>query len=234
MRKRWTILLFLSVALICTAPAQNFEIEAGFGIAATKMDDMKSLQEYMLGTYPVEGKIIASFPAYATGSIGFRKEVFHMVKIGVGYAYTTTGGRSNYTDPSGSISTDIIASSHRVGAYVIYTVLSDQKYDLSLFGRADFNYSNVDVTTSMYVYGYSDGLAYEYKSNSFNGTAGLEFFYHFSVYSIGIDGGYLVDGTGELVSRNGGNELRDPTNQDQILTTDWSGWRAQLKVMIRL
>jgi hypothetical protein len=198
------------------------------------MDDMKHLLEYMVGTYPVDGKIITSFPAYATGSFGFRKELFPTIKIGVGYAYTTTGGRSNYTDPSGSLSTDIITSSHRAGATLLYTVVDGESYDLSIFGRLDFNYSNVDLTTNLFVFSYSDGLAYKYKSISPSGSVGLEFFYHFQDFSIGMDGGYMVDGAGELYDRQNGNELLDPADRDRNLTADWSGWRAQIKVMIRL
>ena len=215
----------MALWLFSAAGAQDFGLVAGFGMATSTMDDMKYYQEYILGTYPVEGKVVTSFPAYATLSISAVKQLLPVVQIGAGYAYTTTGGRTNYTDYSGSISTDILASSHRLGAWVSYSVLNGERYSLSVFGRVDANITRINVSTSRYALGYSDGWSYELGSVSPAGTAGLEFFLHFNDFSIGVDGGYMVDIPGNLSNS-------DPADPQRILTSDWSGWRVQLKGMI--
>lgn len=222
----------MALWLFSAAGAQDFGLVAGFGMATSTMDDMKYYQEYILGTYPVEGKVVTSFPAYATLSISAVKQLLPVVQIGAGYAYTTTGGRTNYTDYSGSISTDILASSHRLGAWVSYSVLNGERYSLSVFGRVDANITRINVSTSRYALGYSDGWSYELGSVSPAGTAGLEFFLHFNDFSIGVDGGYMVDIPGNLSNRDDDEEFSDPADPQRILTSDWSGWRVQLKGMI--
>ncbi|MCK4748886.1 MAG: hypothetical protein KAT15_17655, partial [Bacteroidales bacterium] len=184
--------------------------------------------------YPVEGKVITSFPAYAMGSLGIVKQVFPMVRIGAGYAYAATGGRRNYTDYSGSISTDIEASSHGLGAWVSYAVVSGKRYDLSIYGRGDANITRMKIAHSIYASGYSDSFRSSLGSVSPAGTAGLELFLHFNEFSIGMDGGYTLERPGKLSHRDGGEELTDPVDPQRVLTSDWTGWRLQIKAMIWL
>lgn len=218
--------------LFTSAGAQDLGLVAGFGMATSTMEDMKSYQEYILGTYPVEGKVITSFPAYSTFSLGGVKQLLPVVQIGAGYFYTTTGGRTNYTDYSGSVTTDILASSHRLGAWVSYSVLNGERYSLSVFGRVDANITRIKVSTSIYALGYSDGWSSDLGSVSPSGNAGLEFFLHFNDFSIGVDGGYMVEIPGNLTNREEDEEFSDPADPRRILTSDWSGWRVQLKGMI--
>lgn len=42
--------------------AQNLGFTVSGGLASQRMDDLKYLQDYILSTYPVEGKITSSFP----------------------------------------------------------------------------------------------------------------------------------------------------------------------------
>jgi hypothetical protein len=232
MKKRagWILIMALSCSALATA--QNLGLGAGLGLSTSRMNDLKYIQEYILGTYPVEGKIISSFPAYTTGSVRIVRQVHPMVRIGAGYAFTATGGRSNYSDYTGSINTDILANSHRLGAFVSYAVFSGDRYDLSIFGQLDANFTRIDITTSLYVLGISDGRTSKYNSFSPNGTAGLEFLFHFKDFSLGADGGYLVDLPGDLTDRENGDEMNDPRDPQRILTSEWTGWRLQVKVLI--
>jgi len=225
---------FLMVALTGTTViySQKVGIEAGFGLAATRMDDLKYLQEYILGRYPVQGKVISSFPAYAMESVGIVHQLFPAVRIGAGYTYTATGGRTNYTDYSGSINTDILANSHRLGVYASYAAFSGERYDLSVYGQVDGNFTRTDITTSIYVLGFSDGAINEFNAFSPNFIAGVELFLHFNEFSAGLYGGYLADLPGELEDRENGDPLYDPVDRQRVLTTDWTGWRTGIKALI--
>jgi hypothetical protein len=216
------------------AGAQDLAVGAGYGVSTTRMDDMKFIQEYILETYPLGGKVISSFPTYTMGSFNVVKQLYPLVRIGAGYATAATGARSNYSDYSGSINTDISANSHRLGAWLSYAFLSGEHYDLSLFGRLDLHYSRVDIKNTIYALGYSDGTLYEYKAFSPAGTAGLEGYIHIASFSIGANAGYLVDIPGKLSSKSNDADFEDPRDRTNVLTTDWTGWRAQLKVLIWL
>ncbi|MEN8156240.1 MAG: hypothetical protein ABFS10_04765 [Bacteroidota bacterium] len=225
---------------IVTAPGRGGKLgmEAGFGVAANRMDDLKQIQEMILEMhmeeYQVDGRVISSFPAYTMASFGIKKQLNRSVRIGALYAFSTTGGRSNYTDFTGSLSTDIQATSHRIGAYGSYAVTGSDRWDLSVYGRLDINYTRVDINTFLYVLGYSNGMVDQYSSVSPNGTAGVELFYHFNGFSVGLDGGYLVDMQGNLSNKDTGNDLTNPNDPQRVMTTDWTGWRAMAKVLIWL
>ncbi len=227
-----TGILLLGMASLAGIQAQDFGFQAGIGVHASRMDDMKYVQEYMLETYPVDGKIVSSFPVYATGSLRLVKKLYHDVRIGAGYSYSTTGGRTNYSDYTGNINTDVLASSHRLGGYAAYTLFGGEWYDLSAYGQLDVNFTRIDINTTMYVMGYQDGVMYEYKSISPSGTVGLEFFFHLNDFSLGLSAGYQIDGPGKLTDLDTEENLTDPYDRDRVLTSDWSGWQAHILFLI--
>ena len=62
-----TLIMLLFTAHV--ARAQDWGFTFGAGLASARMNDLKYLQEDILGTYPVEGKITSSFPPYTSASI---------------------------------------------------------------------------------------------------------------------------------------------------------------------
>ena len=233
---RRTFILFFVVSLsfifVREVSAQRTGLTASFGKATFQMDDMKYLQDYILSTYPLEGKTISSFPPYYSTSFGALRQLYTHLRIGAEYTYTSTGGKSNYTDYSGSITTSMIAISHRFGAFINYTILGGDHLDLSLYGKLDANLTKLDITSSIYTYGTSNGISNSYRSISPNGTVGLELLYNFEDAAIGISGGYLVDLPADLSNKESGNELLDPNDRQRILTSDWTGWRFDVKGII--
>jgi hypothetical protein len=236
MRGLWRYVLVCALALcVCTvAGAQRTGVSASLGGASVKMDDMKYLLDLILETYPVEGAVISSFPPYLSGSVSAVRQFYPYLRAGFAYSYTSTGARANYTDYSGNIQTDISMISHRLGAFVNYSLIGAERLDLSLFGRLDANYSTMDITSSIYVLSLSNIQKNQYSSISPNGTVGLEFLYKLKDAAIGIEGGYLVDLPGKLKDRETGNELLDPNDRQRVLTSDWSGWRVGIKGIIWL
>jgi len=236
MRSGWRCLL-IAVLLTLLSPgalAQGIGISASAGMASQRMDDLKYLQQYILDTYPVEGRITSSFPPFTNISLVLVKEWYDHIHIGGGYTFSTTGGKSSYSDYTGNISTEISAASHRLGAYLSYTILGGERLDLSLNGRLDFNLSSVNIESAINVLGYTNRIYNQYRSISPSGTAGLELMYKFSGFSVGLEAGYLVDLAGNLKNTESNNELRDPNDQNRILTTDWTGWHAGIKIQIWL
>ncbi len=214
--------------------AQDKGLMISLGGASFQMDDLKRYQEYILSSYPVEGKIVSSFPPYTMVSINFFKQISSSLKIGAGYVYTTTGGKSDYSDFSGNIHTSIIALSHRLGGYASYTFFGSDHIDLSLFGRLDANITRLRVISVIYASGLSNSAENKYKSVSPNTSAGLEFMYKFKRFGLGLDGGYLADFPGKLKAVEKGSRLYDPADAQNILTSDWSGWRVNIKANIWL
>ena len=128
-----SLVFILSLVLLILAPqkaaGQKNAAWVGGGIQASSMDDLKYLQGLILDTYPVEGEIISSFPAYTMGSFGWINQRSPTFRIGAGYGFSATGAKSNYTDYSGYITSLINAVSHRLGAFASSPFLGGVWFD---------------------------------------------------------------------------------------------------------
>jgi len=226
----WTILLV-------TAPyagAQGGGFLVSGGVASFKMNDMKYLQEHILSTYPVEGRITSSFPPYTSASVTAFKQLYDYLRLGISYSYSTTGGKSSYQDYSGEIYTEMNATSHRLGAYLSYVLLGGDRVDLSLHGRLDANYTSMVIESYWNIYSYGNSLSNKYWSISPTGSIGADLMYRLRQVSLGIEAGYLVDLKGDLKESGDGDTLQDPNDRERVLTSDWSGWYARVSVLINL
>jgi len=229
---KYHLVLLLTFGLFAGISAQKTGISASIGGATFAMDDMKYLQENILGSYPLEGAVISSFPPYFTGSAHVIHQFLPHLRGGAGYSYSTTGGRTDYSDYSGNVETDMTAVSHRFGVSINYSILGGERLDLSLYGKLDANLSYFDISSTINVMGLTNGVQNKYSSISPSGSAGLELLYKLKESAIGIEAGYLVDLPGELSNRESGTDLQDPNDSQRILTTDWSGWRIGIKGII--
>lgn len=227
-------LIFLAILFSRPAMGQNIALWAGFGIQTSGMDDLKYYQELILDSWPVDGKITSSFPVYTTGSFGFLKQLYPAVRIGGGYSHSATGAKLDYTDYSGYVNSEMSLSSHRAGAYGSYSVLGGDLIELSLSGKLEIKYTTMELTSSLYTLGYSDLYSSTYSSISPGGSAGLELLVHLKGISFGLEGAYEVDMPGKLHDSTTKDDLLDPADRDHILTSDWSGWYAQVKILLWL
>jgi len=231
----WKIMcmgLFLASSL--QAQAQKSGISASVGIASQRMDDLKYIQQYILGTYPLEGNITSSFPPFTRVSVSLLRQLYDYLQFGGGYTFSTTGGKSSYADYTGSISTEIGPTSHRLGGYVSYAILEREYLGLSLYGRADLNLSMVYIESTISILGNINRIYNHYRSLSPSGTAGIELMYKFRDFSLGVDAGYLVDLQGKLRDTDGDNDLTDPMDRNRVLTTDWTGWHVGIRGQVWL
>ena len=225
------IALLLLSMFWAEAGAQKMAFSLGGGISTTRMDDMKYLQEYILGSYPVEGAITSSFPTYGMASLHLGAQINQAIRITGGLTYSVSGGKINYTDSTGSLTTDLSATSSQFELAAYYRILGGDFYELSVFGSLGANLSRIKLTNTLLVLGYSDLSQSDFQAISACGSAGLEAMLHLSGFSAGLEAGYNVDMPGELKDGDSGADLIDPeTGSDRILTTDWTGWQVQLKL----
>ncbi|MCK4989349.1 MAG: hypothetical protein KAS29_02645, partial [Bacteroidales bacterium] len=217
MRKRISYMIALAMLLVSAqhSLAQNGGISIAAGAASFRMGDMKYLQEHILSTYPVEGKITSSFPPFTTASFTVFKQLYDHIRVGGRYNYSTTGAKSSYADYSGDIYTEFNAVSHRLGAYLSYLVLGGDRIDLSLNGSLDANYTSMTIQSYYTIFNYSDGLSNKYRSISPSIAVGGELMYKLKKLSLGMEAGYLVDLKGNLKDTSDGDPLLAPNDLDR-------------------
>jgi hypothetical protein len=213
--------------------AQELGVVASIGVAGMQMEDMKYLLKSIMDTYPVEARVISSFPPYTSSSFGVLKRIYPHLKAGARYGFTTSGAKANYSDYSGSLTTNITAVSHRLGGFIVYTPLAWDHLEFSICGRADLNLTRMQVSTTIVALGYSNGADNSYKAITPQGSAFAELMYNFGKFSAGLEAGYLVDLPGKLKG-DGGKQLTDPADNHTPLTSDWTGWRAGIKGILWL
>lgn len=231
------LLVLILVLAACTGHkgfSQDNAFYVGAGLQASKMVDMIYLQDYVLESYPVEGKKIASFPAYTLGTVGFLHQWYPRARIAAEYSYASSGAKSDYSDYSGYITSLINASSHRGGIFASYSLLDADWFELSVFGRLHVKYTRMETSTSIYALGATGFTKNIYSSVSAGGSAGAEMLFHLKKHSFGLEGGYELDAPGKLSNTETKEDLTDPLDQDRVLTSDWSGWYAQLKFIFWL
>lgn len=234
MRAKLILLLVFTILTVPVASCQKSAFWTGFGLQASRMDDMKYYQQLMLEAYPVEGKVMSSFPSYITGSFGYLRQLYPTVRIGGGYSYSATGAKLNYSDYSGYLTTKMTAASHRLGGFASYSVFGGERIELSINGRLEIKYTSLDLISSIYALGYSDYASSTYTSVSPGGSAGIELLIHLGKFSFGAEAGYEVDVPGKLNNKETKDDLLDPFDQNRVLTSDWTGWYAQIKFLLWL
>jgi len=234
MKKYILILGLLLLLPVQNSLGQDIGFKLYLGAASVRMDDMKYLQEHILSTYPVEGKITSSFPPFTSVSLIVFKQLYEQIRIGGGYSYSTTGGKSSYLDYSGSLFTEMSATSHRLGAYLSYSLWGGEHLDLSLYGKAEACMSDLSIHSSYSIQNYSNSVYNKYRAISPAGTVGGEISYRFKKFALGLSASYLVDLTGNLKEKDGGNSLLDPNDTERTLSSDWTGWQIQLSAQIPL
>ena len=235
---RKTIIYLITCALLFfymqKAEAQNGGFIITAGVSEPAMNDMKYLQEYILSTYPVEGRITSSFPPFTSLSLTLYKQLYDYLRLGISYSYSTSGGKSSYQDYSGEIFTEITATSHRLGAYLSYVILRGDRLDLALSGRLDANYTNMLIESYYTIYNYGNRISNRYWSISPSGSISAETWYRLRRISLGLEAGYMVDLKGDLRETGDGDYLTDPVDRNRVLSSDWTGWLVRASVLITL
>lgn len=235
MKKASLVGLIILALAVPAIKAQNMAFSIGGGISSTRMDDMKYIQEHILDLYPVEGAVISSFPAYGMASVHLNFQIRPSLRIAGGINYSVTGARTNYTDSTGSLSTDMSASSSQFELAAFYRILGGKFYDISVFGSLGANLSQMDITSTLQVLGFGDLSRSGFQAISACGSAGLEAMIHLNSFSFGVEAGYNVDMPGKLKDTNSQKDFIDPDpGSERIMTTDWTGWQAQVKILLWL
>lgn len=235
--KKIILIICASVTLLFSngnSFGQELGIVVSGGVASARMDDIKYLQDYILGTFPVEGEITSSFPPYTNFSITFYKQLYDNLRVGGSYSFSATGGKASYSDYSGNMATEMSLTANRLGGYLSYSLLSGDRLDLSMYGKVDANLTSLSVESYYNILGNANGKVNKYRSISPTGTVGAELTYNFGNFALGLDAGYLVDIPGKLNDTTNGDPLLDPNDTSKTLTSDWTGWNVHLRVQIRI
>lgn len=228
--------IFLIVVLPLFTAAQ-IQVTLNSGIGTYQMGELKTLQDNFLKSMPVAAQVTASFPAYWFYELTATNEFKEKFLMGGSLSYGSTGGRVYYSDYSGSLWSDQLASFYSITTlFGARRTWLDGKLSLQGDVRPGITITNLDFSSNQAagnaIY-YSQNkyhslnlvvqptvsLSYRWRSLSFNTFAGYNF--NFAKGELQSHQSYYSQ-FGILYS--GGNSTH----------VDWSGLRAGVGLGINL
>lgn len=96
------VLLIVTIAAPCCCLGQ-FRVSLSTGLAGFNMKEMKQHQAELRVQFPTQAKVIESFPSFWFYELYLTGQISKRVTIGGSIGFTSTGGRMDYRDYSGSI-----------------------------------------------------------------------------------------------------------------------------------
>jgi hypothetical protein len=194
---------------------QRVDIALNVGYATFKMTDLKQIQEEQLSYMPVDAKITNSFPGYLNYSLD---AVFYdsTYFVGVLLGHTSTGGRINTTDYSGSITYDQLVTMNYNGLVAAKKIATTKIGNLFIgtnlmtyFNKAKFDYTEIvlgESATSSYtlesfnvVIGPFLQLHKRIRKIFLKASAGYEFHIPMELTNGDTNGVYISPASGETV-----------------------------------
>jgi len=130
---------------------QRVDIAVNAGYATFNQRSLKDLQQEILSQMPPQGKITNSFPGYLNYTVDavFIDSTYF---VGILLGHTSTGGRIQYTDYSGSVTADQIVKMNYNGVVAAKRIAST-KYGNIFLGANILAYRNkVNLSYSETIY----------------------------------------------------------------------------------
>ena len=216
--------LFLFMISVAHAVSAQFSLSMNTGYASYKMEDLKSFQDQMSASFPLQGEITASFPSYWVYDLSARW-MYPTKVVGASFTYGSTGGRVYYSDYSGKIGSDQLLSFYDYSGS-IGMQKSFMKGHLSLLGelKPGLTFSHLELTR----YESYSGVAYSSKAN-YKGLnvvvqPAVTAIARFGQFGINVFFSYNATLFKGNLNEAGSNDSYLSLNQNPV-HVDWSGWR---------
>lgn len=218
--------------LPCFASAQ-LSLSAHTGIGTYQMEDLKSFQQTLSARWPVKPNTIASFPAYWYYEVTLRNRFDNALTAGAAVSFGSTGGRIYYSDYSGSIWADQMASYVSwAGSFGTNKSFFNGQLNLWAEIRPGVTITTLSLSQNEILGTSKTRFESTYHSVNFmiQPTVGAE--YYFKRISLNASVGYNANISNGDLQASGNNTLATATGANAH--ADWSGLRASLGLGVKI
>ncbi len=229
MRKGIILLLLLLAGLNIQAQRKGLSVTAG--MADYNFAELKAYQDDLISRVPFDVKGFSYFPRYSNFRLSYFLLQDNGLKLGLVYAYSTTGAHANYKDLSGQLNIDQFVTAYQFGISGSYPFIGNGKFDLSGYGDLRLAYVRNQVNMNIVTLYYFESNTLKMKTFSPGLEAGLELNYNINRISFGLQGGYYLDSGSSFDI--GTESLSDPLaslKTTSELHSQLSGFRAGIKL----
>ncbi|MEI6885326.1 MAG: hypothetical protein WCO02_12610 [Bacteroidota bacterium] len=223
MLKRFITVVLIFSALL-TAEAQQLELMFAAGFASSSMYDLKDLNSQVKNNLPFQTDVVSNFPVTPQYGGIVAVHFGNVYKLGMLYAFNSTGSRLAAADYSGSYRFDDIVTSHSIGLMNGFTVFDKKGFGLDLEITLGEVFTTVKISEDFNMGDISESTSEKFTSRGFFIEPRIEANYQWKLLKAGVYLGCYF---------NPGAKLANSSAQKASTTTNWSGIRFGLLIGIQ-
>ncbi|MCK9220797.1 MAG: hypothetical protein M0P47_12220 [Bacteroidales bacterium] len=222
MIRRLFVVLFVLVPFI-EGLSQQVELMFTVGMASYSMRDLKNYNSGIQLNLPFNTQITSNFPT--TPQIGghFAVQISHFYKLGVLYAYSSTGSRITASDYSGYYHNDIALSGHTLGIINSFYMVGYKALRVDFQTNIGMVMTDIRMTEELHTADTTVSDIQKYSSLCFFVEPKVEATYQWKLLKTGLYVSYFV---------NPGGKIKDLEGWKTSSTTSWSGFRFGIEIGI--
>lgn len=219
------LLIYISIPILFfpNSSAQSLSFRLGINYSDFNMSELKDVQSTISSSIksylPIRD--LETFPAYYVYDIQLMFVKMIPIDVGFSASYMSTGGRSYYSDYSGTYNIDYLVNASTIAINLEKMVL-DSDIDLLIGTKLMLISTDFTLDENIRVEYETDSNSIETTSNSFGLTLSGALQYELSSFLFRVNLGYLFDFQDDL------HKVGDPddyliTRGAEKVSADWSG-----------
>jgi hypothetical protein len=220
---RYLLIVLLIFAACLQTQAQQVELMFSAGMASYSMRDLKKLNSSLQSQVPFETKVTDNFPMTLQLGGQFAVQLTKLYKMGIKYAYNSTGSRIAASDYSGSYRFDNVLSGHTIGMINSFLLFDHKAFRVDIQTNIGLVASILKMNEDLHVADTSISTSTHYSSVGLFFEPLTEATYQWKYFKAGIFIGYFINPGGRITNEKG---------QKTTSTTNWSGFRFGIVIGI--
>lgn len=212
------IQIFLICCLPCALFSQDLKIEFNPGIGTYSMEGLKAVNNSIMESLPFKAKLTNNFPPFVYYKMALISDLNSLFSFGLVGVVSSTGSRINVKDYSGEYRFDQKVSLLSPGA-TVRLKFSHKKFHIDEYNNVYYSYSKLKTLEYTQFGSNIQENNADFIANVFQAELGLNLFYRYQYFDIGLSGGYLYDFKSNY-------EMVD--TQARLAKTGWDGLRLGL------
>jgi hypothetical protein len=219
--KFYITILILTNSLLTIA--QHSFILPEVSYSTFNMSQMKSFQNSYISQSGLPLQSVTTYPSYWGYNISLGLRTGDRSSFGLTYNSTSTGGRADYEDYSGSATTDFLMSCFSIGIFHQHKINQSNSWPLYLYYSGSWIKTNMNVVESLTLGTQSQSRQTSFYSNNYGIRPALLLRKPINSFFFQLGVGYEFQFTGKLYLSDNKNAYLQ--NNGENVTAQWGGLR---------
>ncbi|WP_321288182.1 hypothetical protein [uncultured Sunxiuqinia sp.] len=220
------------VLMVLFSFSQRFSVGASIGYGSYSMGSLKDFQAWRVKESNLPLKTTENYPImpYYRAEIALNG-LWVFDKLGVFYAFSSTGGRSTVSDYSGRVNLDALINGNQLGLSVRKDFIRQNNWSAGVYVDGSWLRSSLNAKDYLMLVGPPETVekdSYDFRATGYSAEPGLALTYKLLPLMFQLNVGYLMDFSGKLYLKDNKKQWLEPDGKEA--TPEWSGLRAGVQV----